>query len=102
MLAKTGLLVVSNPTQIGKILSSVEKQVKQTLYIQLLSALSEPFGNFYTNIFNTWPKYSQTIYGIYSQVTNLSITTNKHLILLFISGCNTLHQLGRSSAPQRP
>lgn len=68
MLAKTGLLIVSNPKQIGKILSSIEKQVNQTLYIQLLSALCEPLGNFYTNVFNTWPKYSQTIYGIYSQV----------------------------------
>ncbi|EFA07751.2 bifunctional coenzyme A synthase [Tribolium castaneum] len=67
MLAKTGLLVVSNPTQIGKILPSIQKRVKNTLYIQLLSALSEPFGNFYTNVFTSWPKYSKTLYGIYSQ-----------------------------------
>lgn len=68
MLVKTGLLVVSNPTQIGKILPSVKERVKSTLYIQLLSALSEPFGNFHPNIFTSWPKYSKTIYGIYSQV----------------------------------
>jgi phosphopantetheine adenylyltransferase/dephospho-CoA kinase len=67
MLAKTGLLIVSNPKQIGKILPSVQKKVQHTLYIQLLSALTEPFGNFHTNVFNSWPKYSQTIYGIYSQ-----------------------------------
>ncbi|XP_044253000.1 bifunctional coenzyme A synthase-like [Tribolium madens] len=67
MLAKTGLLIVSNPTQIGKILPSIQKRVQNTLYIQLLSALTEPFGNFYTNVFTSWPKYSKTLYGIYSQ-----------------------------------
>ncbi|XP_017772037.1 PREDICTED: bifunctional coenzyme A synthase-like [Nicrophorus vespilloides] len=67
MLAKTGLLVVSNPTHLNKILSSVRSQVKNTLYIQLLSALGEPFGSFHQNIFTTWPKFSQTISKIYSQ-----------------------------------
>ncbi|KAJ3644954.1 hypothetical protein Zmor_022650 [Zophobas morio] len=67
MLAKTGLLVVSNPKQIGKILPLVRNHVKNTLYIQLLSALTEPFGNFHTTAFNSWPKYSQTIHGIYTQ-----------------------------------
>ena len=70
MLAKTGLLVVSNPKQIGKILPLVRNHVKNTLYIQLLSALTEPFGNFHTTAFNSWPKYSQTIHGIYTQVND--------------------------------
>lgn len=68
MLRKTGLLIVSNPTQIGKILSDVPKKVKNTLYIQLLSSLAEPFGQFYPITFNKWPKYSKTIFNIYFQV----------------------------------
>lgn len=74
MLAKTGLLVISNPQQIGKVLSQVKKQVKNTIYIQLLSALGEPLGSFHPKIYNTWPKLSKTIYNIYSQVTALIIT----------------------------
>ncbi|KAJ8942036.1 hypothetical protein NQ318_002790 [Aromia moschata] len=67
MLAKTGLLIVSNPKQIGTILESVQKLVKNTLYIQLLSAISEPFGNFYSRTVNPWPEFSKTIYNIYAQ-----------------------------------
>ncbi|CAH0563565.1 unnamed protein product [Brassicogethes aeneus] len=67
MLCKTGLLIVSNPNKIGKILSKIQNNVKNTLYIQLLSTLSDPLGNFYPNLYNSWPKYSQTIFGIYSQ-----------------------------------
>lgn len=71
MLVKTGLLVVSNPKHIGRILCNVQQNVKSTLYIQLLSALSEPLS-FHPNLFTTWPKYSQTIWGIYSQVILLT------------------------------
>lgn len=67
-LVKTGLLIVSNPNQIGKLLKNVEKKVQKTLYIHLLSTLTEPFGSFHTNIFNSWPKYSNTILNIYAQV----------------------------------
>ncbi|CAG9827442.1 unnamed protein product [Diabrotica balteata] len=67
MLAKTGLLIVSNPKQIANLLGSVKKQVKNTLYVQLLSALSEPLGNFCPKSLNTWHKFSPTIHGIYSQ-----------------------------------
>ncbi|CAH1104390.1 unnamed protein product [Psylliodes chrysocephalus] len=67
MLAKTGLLVCSNPKQIGNIMGSIKKEVKHTLYIQFLSALGDPLGNFCPKTFNTWPKFSPTIYGIYSQ-----------------------------------
>lgn len=67
MLAKTVLLVVSNPQQIGKILSQVHKQVKNTIYIQLLSTIGEPFNQ--PKLYNTWPKLSKAIYNIYSQVT---------------------------------
>ncbi|XP_028133905.1 bifunctional coenzyme A synthase [Diabrotica virgifera virgifera] len=67
MLAKTGLLIVSNPKQIANLLGSVKKQVKNTLYVQLLSALSEPLGNFCPKSINTWHKFSPTIHGIYSQ-----------------------------------
>ncbi|CAH1178912.1 unnamed protein product [Phaedon cochleariae] len=70
MLAKTGLLIISNPKQIAKILSTIESQVKNTLYIQLLSALSDPFGSFYPKSFTSWPKYSQTISKIYSQAAH--------------------------------
>lgn len=68
MIAKTGLLIVSNPKQISKVLASVQKQVKNTLYIQLLSALSDPFGQFHIKTLNSWPKCSRTIFNIYSQV----------------------------------
>ncbi|GJQ85440.1 hypothetical protein Trydic_g23865 [Trypoxylus dichotomus] len=71
MLFKTGLLVISNPKHIGKILPSLKKYVHNTLYIQLLSALTDPFGSFHPNLFNTWPKFSQTITGIYKQVSDL-------------------------------
>ncbi|KAI4457236.1 dephospho-coa kinase-related [Holotrichia oblita] len=67
MLSKTALLIVSNPNHVGKILPSLTKHVNKTLYIQLLSALSNPFGSFYPNIFDAWPKFTQTISGIYSQ-----------------------------------
>lgn len=70
MLAKTGLLIVSNPKHIAKLLTDAQKAVKNTLYIQLLSALGEPLGSFHSNIFNTPPKFSRTIYCIYSQVCN--------------------------------
>ncbi|KAJ8915136.1 hypothetical protein NQ315_000388 [Exocentrus adspersus] len=67
MLAKTGLLVISNPQQIGKVLPSIQKHVKTTIYIQLLSALTEPLGSFQPAMYNTWPKFSKTIYNIYFQ-----------------------------------
>ncbi|KAH1016782.1 hypothetical protein HUJ04_007953 [Dendroctonus ponderosae] len=69
MLAKTGLLIVSNPKHINKLLSNVKETVKHTLYIQLLTALNEPLGSFYSHMFNTPPKLSRTIFGIYSQAT---------------------------------
>lgn len=68
MLVKTGLLIVSNPKQIGNLLGSIQKQVKSTLYIQLLSALSEPLCSFCPKKCNVWPKFSPTIHGIYAQV----------------------------------
>lgn len=68
MLGKTGLLIVSNPKQIGKVLLNIDKKVQETLYIHLLSALSDPFGCFHTSIFDCWPKYSSTIKSIYTQV----------------------------------
>lgn len=71
MLAKTGLLIVSNPKHVGKLLSHAQSKVKNTVYIQLLSAIGDPFGLFYPNVFNSWPKFSQTIHGIYSQASYL-------------------------------
>lgn len=71
MIAKTALLIVSNPNHIGKILPSLTKQVNKTLYIQLLSALSSPLGSFCPEIFNVWPKFTQTISGIYAQVLSV-------------------------------
>lgn len=68
MLVKTVLLIVSNPRRIEKLLSSVQPKVKNTVYIHLLSALTEPFGAFHPDIYNSWPKFSKLIYGIYSQV----------------------------------
>lgn len=100
MSVKTGLLVISNPSKIGKILCSAKKQVNNTLYIQLLSALTEPFGCFHPNVFNSWPKFSQTIAGIYSQVRignctyklMLNIIELKafYICLILFTGCNTL------------
>ncbi|KAK4874734.1 hypothetical protein RN001_014094 [Aquatica leii] len=66
MLAKTALLIVSNPNHLGRILLNIHEKVKTTLYIQLLSGISGPFS-FYPNVFTSWPKYSQIIWGIYSQ-----------------------------------
>lgn len=68
MLRQTALLIVSNPTQIGQTLCKAGKQVKNTLYIQLLSAITEPFENFQPTYFNSWPKFSNTVFNIYSQV----------------------------------
>lgn len=68
MLRQTGLLIVSNPKQIAQTLCNAGKEVKKTLYIQLLSALTEPFGNFHPKYFNSWPKLSNTVSNIYSQV----------------------------------
>ncbi|XP_060521985.1 bifunctional coenzyme A synthase [Cylas formicarius] len=67
MLAKTGLLIVSNPQQISKVLRSIQNRVQSTLYIQLLSALTDQLGNFCPGVFTTWPKFNKTIFGIYSQ-----------------------------------
>ncbi|CAH1954560.1 unnamed protein product [Acanthoscelides obtectus] len=83
MLAKTGLLIVSNPKQIHKILSSIHKQVKNTLYIQLLSALGDPLGAFQPVVFNTWPKFSKTLFNIYSQV---AVHCNHLDVRVLISG----------------
>ncbi|KAB0793521.1 hypothetical protein PPYR_13141 [Photinus pyralis] len=66
MLAKTALLVVSNPSQIGKILVNIHEKVKTTLYIQLLSALSGPL-TFQPNVFTSSPMYSSLISNIYYQ-----------------------------------
>nr|XP_022907946.1 bifunctional coenzyme A synthase-like isoform X1 [Onthophagus taurus] len=68
MIVKTGLLIVSNPKHIGKVLATIKTHVNNTLYIQLLSALQEPFGSFQPNIYTSSPKFSKTINGIYSQV----------------------------------
>lgn len=70
MLRHTALLIVSNPKQIGQTLCNVGKKVKNTLYIQLLSSITEPFGNFHPKYFNSCPKFSNTIFNIYSQVSN--------------------------------
>lgn len=68
MLRQTGLLIVSNPKHIAQTLCNAGKEVKNTLYIQLLSAVTEPFGNFHPKHFNSWPKLSNTVFNIYSQV----------------------------------
>lgn len=83
MLRKTALLIVSNPKQISQTLSSAGKQVKNTLYIQLQSALSEPFGKFHLNCYNSWPKLSRVVHNVYSQVREkliLGIVYSKELI----------------------
>ena len=95
MLVKTGLLVVSNPKHIGKVLTSVKKHVNNTLYIQLLSALSEPFGTFLPNVFDSWPKFSKTITGIYSQVILQIIScylNASRLEAIELVGSTTLHE----------
>lgn len=81
MLRQTALLIVSNPKQIGQTIHNARKQVKNTLYIQLLPAITEPFGNFYPKYFNTWPKLSHAVFNIYSQV--ISKYLFKTLIYLF-------------------
>lgn len=66
MIAKTGLLVLTNPVQIGKILPTIREKVKNTLYIHITKGLQE--GKVNPEIFTSAPKYSHTIRGIYSQV----------------------------------
>lgn len=73
MLARTGLLIVSNPTHIVKLLSSAENYIKNTIYIQFLFALGDSFGNFQPQVFTSSPKYSQSIHAVYSQVINYSL-----------------------------
>lgn len=68
MLRQTGLLIVSNPKHIAQTLCNAGKEVKNTLYVQLLSAVTEAFGNFYPKQLNSWPKLSNTVFNIYSQV----------------------------------
>lgn len=70
-MAKTGLLILTNPIHIGKILPTIKKQVKNTLYIHLTNALSEPCAKYKPEIFTTLPKYSRTIRGIYAEVLHL-------------------------------
>lgn len=67
MASKTGLLIISNPKQIDRILSSAKKEVSKVLYIQLLSALIEPLGCSKINLPLCLPTASKTINGIYSQ-----------------------------------
>lgn len=70
MIAKTGLLVVTNPKNISKILPSIQKQVKNTLYIHLTSAL-KPLNRIRPEIYSNIPKCSQAIKVIYCEVSNL-------------------------------
>lgn len=81
MIAKTGLLVVTNPKHISKILPKVQEQVKNTLYIHLTSAL-KPFGRINRDTFSLVPKYSQTIRVIYSEVRFIQL-----ILLLFCKYC---------------
>ncbi|XP_074040395.1 bifunctional coenzyme A synthase-like [Leptinotarsa decemlineata] len=67
---KTGLLVISNPKKITSILSSIQKQVKNTLYIQILSALGDAQVGFQPKVFKTCPRFSKTIFGIYANAAN--------------------------------
>ncbi|KAL3273238.1 hypothetical protein HHI36_014692 [Cryptolaemus montrouzieri] len=67
MSSKTGLLVITNPKQIGLVLSSVQQKVSKILYIQLLNALSDSASGVHTKIFSSIPKYSKEINGIYTQ-----------------------------------
>ncbi|CAG9773804.1 unnamed protein product [Ceutorhynchus assimilis] len=80
-MAKTGLLIVSNPKHITKLLSDISKTVQNTLYIQLLSALSDPLGSFHANVFSAPPKFSRTIYSIYSQATQLCNNLDVRVLL---------------------
>lgn len=69
MIAKTGLLVLTNPVQISKILPTIREKVKNTLYIHITKGLQE--GKYKPEIFSSAPKYSQTVRGIYSQAASL-------------------------------
>ncbi|XP_066249367.1 bifunctional coenzyme A synthase [Euwallacea similis] len=91
MLVKTGLLVVSNPKHINRLLTDVQKSVKNTLYIQLLSALNDPLGNFHPNIFNTPPKLSRTIFGIYSQASVLCNNLDVRVLLTGLKSNALVH-----------
>lgn len=66
MLAKTGLVVISNPTQLSRILRSAQKQVKNMLYVQLMSKQLQPFASPQ----HPWPSFSQAIKSIYSQAAS--------------------------------
>ncbi|KAF5282893.1 hypothetical protein FQR65_LT14170 [Abscondita terminalis] len=96
MLAKTALLIVSNPNQLGRILINIQETVKTTLYIQLLSGISGPFS-FYPNVFTSWPKYSQIVYGIYSQAAKYCQGLNV-LVLLSALKHNNLTKIQTQNA----
>ncbi|CAG9860581.1 unnamed protein product [Phyllotreta striolata] len=81
MLVKTGLLICSNPKQIGHLLGSINKEVKNTLYVQFLSNLEDPLGNFCPNIYNSWSKFSPTIFTTYSQAATDSINLDIRVLL---------------------
>lgn len=93
MIAKTGLLVVTNPKHISKLLPKVQKQVKNTLYIHLTSAL-KPLGVFNPDIFTTIPKYSQSIRVIYSEVKIKCYMCIFYMLLYIINSCITNNILG--------
>uniref|UniRef100_A0A1B6CV28 Bifunctional coenzyme A synthase n=2 Tax=Clastoptera arizonana TaxID=38151 RepID=A0A1B6CV28_9HEMI len=75
MMTKTGLLIVSNPSRILRILPSIQKEIENTLYIQYFPEI------LWTNIFKntsknnnnekskpiSWPKYSSSVIGLYAK-----------------------------------
>ncbi|GLV32971.1 Bifunctional Phosphopantetheine adenylyltransferase - Dephospho-CoA kinase [Carabus blaptoides fortunei] len=81
MIAKTGLLILTNPVHIGKILPTIRQQVKTTLYIHLANALHEPVARYKPDIFTSAPKCSQTIRGIYSQAAAICQNLDVRVLL---------------------
>ncbi|KAL7305220.1 hypothetical protein TKK_0002605 [Trichogramma kaykai] len=82
-MVNTGLLVLTNPSKISKLLPAIKKHVLKTLYIQyfpkhniiLSSAYSPPATNF------KGPQYSQVVANIYALATKYSTNLDVRVLL---------------------
>lgn len=77
-MVKTGLLVVTNPTKIGRILPAIPKHVKNTLYVQLSQDNQLRIGG--DQLYHS-PYTGQTIVRIYSQTSTLCQNIDVRVLL---------------------
>ncbi|XP_076245158.1 bifunctional Phosphopantetheine adenylyltransferase - Dephospho-CoA kinase [Calliopsis andreniformis] len=85
-MANTGLLVLTNPTKVSKLLPIIKKHVLKTLYIQYFPEKNTFLSGNYTFTKSQWrtTRYAQTISNIYINTSAISSRLDVRVLLTSI------------------